>query len=180
MADPDGLSAVSGVVQSLRTADGRVVEVEAVVVGDAVTVSIDGGQPRTASFRRLPDGGLHLDLDGQGTALVHSQVDSRQVRISLGGRTVELDRIDSAGGGADDGADADSATAPMPGKVVEVNVAAGDAVALGDPLVGLEAMKLNNAVEAPRAGVVASVEVQVGDQVGPGDTLVRLQPEEAT
>jgi biotin carboxyl carrier protein len=64
----------------------------------------------------------------------------------------------------------------MPGKVVRVEVAVGDAVALGDALVVLEAMKMEQVVRAPEAGVVAAVLVAEGAQVDGGQALVVLGP----
>lgn len=161
------------ILQTLRTRDGRRIEVQAGVVDDVITVVIDDAAPVQAQFRRLPDGGIRVDLPTGGRT-VFSQVQSRSVHVSLGGRTVEFERLEAHAGGDDDAGDSDLAAAPMPGKVVEVHVQPGDRVNAGDALVVLEAMKLNNSVEAPRAGVVQSVAVAVGDQVGPGDPLVRL------
>ncbi len=58
-----------------------------------------------------------------------------------------------------------SLIAPMPGKVVKVFVAAGDAVAAGATLLILEAMKMEQPVTSPIAGTVASLAVATGDQV---------------
>jgi len=67
---------------------------------------------------------------------------------------------------------AGSLQAPMPATVIAVSAAAGDAVAAGQPLIVLEAMKMQHAVLAPGAGVVAEVRVKEGDQVGAGQVLV--------
>ena len=60
---------------------------------------------------------------------------------------------------------------PMPGKVVAVRVAEGEAVQRGQGLVVVEAMKMQNELRAPRAGVVASVRAKAGDSVAAGATL---------
>jgi 3-methylcrotonyl-CoA carboxylase alpha subunit len=65
--------------------------------------------------------------------------------------------------------------APMPGKVIAVNVVPGDTVGKGDELVVVEAMKMENAVRAPREGRVKSVSARVGDMVSPGVVLVELE-----
>jgi 3-methylcrotonyl-CoA carboxylase alpha subunit len=62
----------------------------------------------------------------------------------------------------------------MPGKVIAVRVSPGQAVARGDELVVVEAMKMENALRAPRAGTVKSVAVRVGEMVAPGVALVEL------
>ena len=67
--------------------------------------------------------------------------------------------------------------APMPGKVLAVNVKPGDSVAKGQALVVLEAMKMEHALGAPRDGVIAEVSVETGGQVGEGDILVTLADE---
>ncbi|QQQ19030.1 acetyl/propionyl/methylcrotonyl-CoA carboxylase subunit alpha [Brevundimonas vitis] len=64
-----------------------------------------------------------------------------------------------------------SLRAPMPGKIVAASAQAGDAVTKGQPIVVLEAMKMEHALTAPFDGTVESVSVTVGDQVGEGTVL---------
>ena len=65
-------------------------------------------------------------------------------------------------------------TAPMPGKVVRVLVAAGDAVETGQGLVVVEAMKMQNEMKAVRAGKVLSVVVKEGATVAAGEVLATI------
>ncbi|MFG1606422.1 acetyl/propionyl/methylcrotonyl-CoA carboxylase subunit alpha [Actinoplanes sp. NPDC049265] len=67
--------------------------------------------------------------------------------------------------------------APMPGTVVRIGVAVGETVTGGQPLVWLEAMKMEHAVRAPSAGTVSELPVTVGQQVGQGTPLVVLAGE---
>lgn len=69
----------------------------------------------------------------------------------------------------------DGVWAPMPGKIVAVRVKPGDTVKEGDPLVVLEAMKMENELHAPRDGKVAAVLVEAGSQVERGQLLVALE-----
>ncbi|PRY26483.1 3-methylcrotonyl-CoA carboxylase alpha subunit [Aliiruegeria haliotis] len=69
--------------------------------------------------------------------------------------------------------------APMPGVVRRVLVQAGQAVAEGDRLAVLEAMKMEHGLAAARSGVVAEVLVAEGAQVAAHDPLIRLVPEDA-
>jgi len=66
-------------------------------------------------------------------------------------------------------------TAPMPGRVIAVQVAQGAKVAAGAALVVMEAMKMEHTITAPAAGVVAAIHCAVGDQVQEGAELLRLE-----
>lgn len=66
-------------------------------------------------------------------------------------------------------------TVAMPGKVVFVDVKAGDAVTRGQRLLVIEAMKMENDVKAPRDGVVKALRCNVGDAVEAGTPLVELE-----
>ncbi|HEU4583258.1 MAG TPA: acetyl-CoA carboxylase biotin carboxyl carrier protein subunit [Polyangiaceae bacterium] len=68
-------------------------------------------------------------------------------------------------------------SAPMPGRVVKVNVRPGDSVAAGAALLSVEAMKMENELQAPGAGRVVSVSVQVGATVESDQELVVIAPE---
>ncbi|MEW6246577.1 MAG: sodium-extruding oxaloacetate decarboxylase subunit alpha [Nitrospirota bacterium] len=64
---------------------------------------------------------------------------------------------------------------PMPGRVVKVLVAQGDTVKAGDPLLIIEAMKMESRVPAPVDGTVAAVHVAEGDNVKTDETLIQLE-----
>ncbi|CRK55955.1 Methylcrotonyl-CoA carboxylase biotin-containing subunit [Alloactinosynnema sp. L-07] len=72
---------------------------------------------------------------------------------------------------------AGSLLAPMPGTVVRVAVEAGQHVEAGQPLLWLEAMKMEHRIDAPVAGVVAELTVSPGDQVDMGRVLAVVQEE---
>lgn len=65
-------------------------------------------------------------------------------------------------------------SAPMPGKVVRVLVAPGDAVEAGQGVVVVEAMKMQNEMKAARAGRVLTVAAKEGNTVSAGDVLVTI------
>ena len=69
----------------------------------------------------------------------------------------------------------ESITSPMPGNILAVNVAAGDAVKKGQVLMVLEAMKMENEIMAPRDGKVTSVAVTKGAAVESGALLCTIQ-----
>jgi len=64
--------------------------------------------------------------------------------------------------------------APIPGKIVKVLVAAADHVKAGQPVVVLEAMKMENEVRSPRDALVAQIHVREGQSVDSGQDLVSL------
>ncbi|MEP6342009.1 MAG: acetyl/propionyl/methylcrotonyl-CoA carboxylase subunit alpha [Maricaulaceae bacterium] len=70
---------------------------------------------------------------------------------------------------------ADSLTAPMPGKIIAVKTKVGASVKAGDPLIIMEAMKMEMTLEAPRDGIVESLTVETGALVADGDILLELE-----
>jgi 3-methylcrotonyl-CoA carboxylase alpha subunit len=68
-----------------------------------------------------------------------------------------------------------SLVAPMPGKVVALSVQVGQRVSIGDPLLVMEAMKMEHAICAPMAGIVEALPYAVGDSVEQGVALLRIR-----
>jgi biotin-dependent carboxylase-like uncharacterized protein len=71
----------------------------------------------------------------------------------------------------------DAVRAPLPGLVVRVLVASGAEVTAGQPLLVLEAMKMEQQVVAPRSGRIQEVRIKAGDAAGAGDVLVAFEPQ---
>jgi propionyl-CoA carboxylase alpha chain len=95
----------------------------------------------------------------------------------LGGR-LALD-IPSRFSPPDDAGRAGSLVAPMPGSVLRVLVAVGDTVVPGQPMLAMEAMKMEHQVVAPTGGTVAEIFVQAGQQLDHGQVLVRIEAADA-
>jgi propionyl-CoA carboxylase alpha chain len=71
-----------------------------------------------------------------------------------------------------------SLLAPMPGSVIRIGAAVGDQVTAGQPLIWLEAMKMEHTIAAPSDGVLAELNVAAGQQVDVGAVLARVEDTE--
>jgi 3-methylcrotonyl-CoA carboxylase alpha subunit len=126
-----------------------------------------------ADGERRPDGTLSVVLDGVRRAVTVLDHGSETAVFLDGGnwRLVEIDPL--ARHEADDPA-AGRLTAPMPGRVTQLLVGVGDIVRRGQPLMIIEAMKMEHTVAAPADGVVGTVRFDVGDLVEEGTELISL------
>jgi acetyl-CoA/propionyl-CoA carboxylase biotin carboxyl carrier protein len=104
------------------------------------------------------------------------------VHLDVGGRSVafrvapppDVDRAARAAAAHAHGGGPTDVVAPMPGSVLAVHVARGDVVAAGDPVVTLEAMKMEHAVVAPNAGRVIELPIRLGQQVVRGQAIASI------
>jgi len=141
-----------------------------------------GGAPADARLTRVGPHAWHLLLDGRSAVVTVEPLADGRVRATLGGHRVEVAVKDETallleqfGMAEADTSAAREVRAPMPGLVVAVLVAPGDAVEAGQGLVVLEAMKMENELKAPAAGTVAAVHAAPGAAVGKNDLLVELE-----
>ncbi len=104
-------------------------------------------------------------------AVTAIQVGGVEIEAAINGSRSRV--TDTFGAGGDSGAA--RLTAPMPGKVVRVLVAPGEEVEARQPLVVVEAMKMENELSAPRAGTVTGVEVSEGMSVEAGRLLATIE-----
>ncbi|WP_309031420.1 biotin/lipoyl-containing protein, partial [Streptomyces alfalfae] len=123
------------------------------VTADRVSVTVDGTRH---TFHRAGD---WLGRDG----------DAWQVR--------DHDPVEASLTGAAH-AGADALTAPMPGTVTVVKVAAGDRVSAGQSLLVVEAMKMEHVISAPHAGTVTELDVTPGSTVAMDQVLAVVDPDE--
>lgn len=116
--------------------------------------------------------------DGRSFAVSYQRGEGRRWRVAVGERTFELETltpVEAIEAEAAEGAAGPSRLeAPIPGKVVSVHVAVGDRVEAGQPLVVLEAMKMENELTAEQGGTVTAVHVEAGQTVDAGDALAEL------
>ncbi len=156
--------------------NGEAVQVTAHFRASGYLLELPGG-PLLVSGSVDEDGDLCADLAGsrcRATVVRHSQ----DLTILSNGRSHLLTVEDPALLAAEQEETIGRLTAPMPGKVVAIMVAAGDRVERGAPLVVLEAMKMEHTITAPVTGTVASLFYAVGDIVSEGVALISFEVEE--
>jgi biotin carboxyl carrier protein len=142
----------------------------ATVVDDG-TVTIDGSAPIAAV--RGSDGAIRVGDDPRRVAWAAAAGDTRWV--FLDGEVYRFDVVREAKGARSSGHHG-SLAAPMPATVIRIQTAAGASVQRGQPIVVLEAMKMELPVLAPADGTVISVRCREGELVQPGEPLVEFEP----
>ncbi len=170
------------------TAEGQPSPAALAGAGQAALMEADTGEDspwrRLAGFRlnAAPETAVRLFLAGKPVmADAAASAAERASLITPDGEIVVFESGDafvfSSHPPADDheGAASDGQVrSPMPGKVTQLSVKAGDMVTKGQAMVTLEAMKMEHALAAPYDGTVEAVTVALGDQVSEGAALVKL------
>jgi biotin carboxyl carrier protein len=154
--------------------DGRDLTVTIEKVHDQ-TIVRSGDETFTFDHVVVTDRWITVTQDGCTTRVPYAR-SSTHVLIGLGGRAYELAPADNAADDADcAGGFVAEISSPMPGRVLDVLVAAGDEVSADTPLVLLEAMKMEQTVRTRTDAKVIEVRVEAGEMVGPGQILVILK-----
>jgi len=124
----------------------------------------------------MADGRLSLNVDGRTQPVwVAARGDSRFVHNpATGAVEVETVHVTAASGGGSGGAASNVLQAPMPGTVLAVHVAEGDAVQAGQVLMVIESMKLETTLMAPREARIQAVHFGVGATFGLKAILLTL------
>lgn len=164
-------------------------EFEFSVAGEKHTVRLEGKPPNArvligkreyrVDWSEVPGGVISMIVDGRSRTARVARRDGGLIvwvaghRFDLNVGRAAADSVENvwAGGGG-----SGIIKAPMPGKVVKVVVQEGDTVSVGQSLVIVEAMKMENEVRAPVAGIVRKVSVSAGDSVGTTEAMVEIEP----
>ncbi|SFV09314.1 acetyl/propionyl/methylcrotonyl-CoA carboxylase subunit alpha [Pseudoduganella namucuonensis] len=147
-------------------------DVTASYAGDGWSLAVDGAR-HTLEPVRADGSELAVKLDGQllrGSVVREGDV----FHVYAAGRHTALAHTDPLAHAGEAEAEAGALTAPMPGKIVAILVAAGATVAKGAPLLVMEAMKMEHTISATHDGVVEKLLYEVGDQVTDGAQLLTL------
>ncbi|RSK35175.1 acetyl-CoA carboxylase biotin carboxyl carrier protein subunit [Hymenobacter metallilatus] len=141
------------------------------------------GQPFDWNMTALGNGRFHLLQAGRSftAELVSVDYATKAVVLKLNGQRLELqakDRfdllLDKLGMSNATSQKVNELKAPMPGLIVDIRVAPGQTVQKGDPLLVLEAMKMENILKAPGDGTIAAIKVSLRDNVTKGQVLVQF------
>lgn len=147
---------------------------------DAVTLN---SEPFAWDIVALGEGRYHILYQGRSFAaeVVEADYTAKNIVLKLNGQRVELqakDRFDllleRLGMANAASAKVNELKAPMPGLIVDIRVEPGQTVQKGDPLLVLEAMKMENILKAPADGTVGSLKVSLRDNVQKGQVLVQF------
>jgi acetyl-CoA/propionyl-CoA carboxylase, biotin carboxylase, biotin carboxyl carrier protein len=144
------------------------------VGGAAPAVPAEGDEAPEAKVRRDVD----VEVNGRRFSVAVFVPESELAAGPPSGKSNKAGARPRRGGGSSHGgggaADAGKVTVPMQGTIVKVLVEEGQEVEIGQAVVVLEAMKMENNITAEKAGTVTAVKVSVGDSVGSGDIVIEI------
>ena len=163
----------------INTAPGQQWEVD-YRAADAVTLN---GEPFAWDIVDLGAGRFHILHEGRSynAEVVSADYAIKSIVLKVNGQRVELhakDRFDllleRLGMSNATAVKVNELKAPMPGLIVDIRVEPGQVVLKGDPLLVLEAMKMENILKASAGGTVSSLKVNLRDNVQKGQVLVQF------
>ncbi len=167
--------------------DGKEIDVACSADGEGWRLDLPGGAMRVAAplviDSSFPDdmdlfgGTVRVELDGQRLAAkvirdgdaLHVFHEGGHWRLGIHDPLAAAEAHEGASGGL---------TAPMPGRIAAVHVKKGQTIAAGQPLIVVEAMKMEHTIPAPAAGKVSEVRFKAGDQVREGEVLLVVEEAE--
>lgn len=147
---------------------------------NGVTVN---NQPLFYNIEKVQDGYFHLLMNNKGytAEIVKVDVPTKTFQVKVNGRVypVQLkDQFDllleKMGMTGSASTKVNNIKAPMPGLIIDLRVKAGDVVKAGDPILILEAMKMENIIKSPGEGVVKSVKIKKGESVEKNQVLIEF------
>ncbi len=156
---------------------GQVFEVDVELRPDGCVVRGPDGQAQRIAFESRPDGSQRA-LTPWGELEVRSARRGDEIWAQIAGRRLQAQaaRARPDGAGAFGGAALGAVCAPMPGRLLRVEVQVGDTVRAGQALAVIEAMKMENELVSPLDGVVMQVLFTPPTTVEKGALIVQVEP----
>jgi biotin carboxyl carrier protein len=139
--------------------DDQEIEVDAALTARDVMSVLVSGKAYEVKRERSPQGELHLVIGSARYAVDVQDPRSLRTRRAAGGAEAGPQKL----------------TAPMPGKIVRIMVAVGDEVKVGQGIIVMEAMKMQNEMKSLKDGKVQRILTSEGSTVNPGDTLAVIE-----
>lgn len=139
----------------------------------------DGARELSFAFAQQADDGRVAVIaeDGRVTTATTRRTGTHDVDVTLGfdvHAVRVIDERDAWMGAGDAAGGSGDVSVAMPGRVVKIVAAVGQEVAQGEPVMIIEAMKMENELKAPRAGVVSAINVAEGDSVEADRVLMTI------
>jgi len=162
----------------ILTINGREEQIEILAPEPACRFRLGDGDEREASVETPQPGVFSVLLDGRSYDAFVEETPAGMMVVVIDGHRFEIEARDprrwsrKSGGRAGDAVQ--SILSPMPGKVVRVLVAVGDAVEAGQGIVVVEAMKMQNELKAARVGTMLTVPAKEGATVVAGELLATI------
>jgi 3-methylcrotonyl-CoA carboxylase alpha subunit len=150
--------------------DDEIIDVDVLEENASFVLFNFQGEEYSVNLGGLQDGKMVLNLKGKNRPVI--LVDSNYV-IDGEEFTIEAPRgrrTRSKSKAVDHG----QMKSPMPGKILKIFVAVGDAVIAGTPILVMEAMKMEHTIKSNKTGIIEAIHFKEGDQVAGGVELVKL------
>jgi biotin carboxyl carrier protein len=139
--------------------DDQEIEVDAALTARDVMSVLVGGKAYEVKRERSLQGELHMVIGSARYAVDVQDPRSLRTRRAAAGSEAGPQKV----------------TAPMPGKIVRILVAEKDEVKVGQGIIVMEAMKMQNELKSPKDGKVQKILTSEGSTVNPGDTLAVIE-----
>jgi biotin carboxyl carrier protein len=149
---------------------------------DTQSFELDADQIKGLDLVQMGPGKYSLIENNKVYTLELIAINNKQVTVAINGRKESFDiqdnldlLVDQLGLAVANNEKVDSVLAPMPGLVLQIMVNMGDEVEEGQPLLILEAMKMENVIKSPTSGVINNIDVAVGDAVEKKKVLLTFE-----
>jgi len=152
---------------------------DATINGQPASLEIIEGKPSSMTLS-IDSRVLFFEFVKEEGRIRHVIHKNRTYRTTLRNRQQEQLEVllEQFGAGLGGGATETKLLAPMPGKILGISVKEGEKIKLGQVVLVLEAMKMENEISSSVEGKVKQIAYQVGDSVNAGDMLIEVEPPE--